>query len=277
MFKILCLFLFIFSSLQSYEHKLAICTIFRDDAKYLPEWIEFHEKQGVGKFYLYNNLSSDNYQEILEPYIKSGLVVLIDWQIEQHSLGEWNSIQCSAYNNCIEKIRNKVKWCAFIDTDEFLFCTNHIKLTEYLKDFEKFSGVGVNWVMYGTSNVEKIQKNEKLLDLLVFRAHDNFGPNIHIKSIVKVKNVESCINPHCFIYRNNGYAVSENKERINGAFSPSISFNKIRINHYWSRDLDFFYNVKLARRLQWGCDVESQIDSEKEMNDIYDPILSPRH
>ena len=272
---LLCFFSIIFFSFQSYENELAICTIFRDDAKYLPEWIDFHKKQGVEKFYLYNNLSADNYQEILKPYIKSGLVVLVEWQIEQHSLNEWGSIQCEAYKNCINLIKNKVKWCAFIDTDEFIFCPNKLKLNEFLKDFEEFQGVGANWVIYGTSNVKKISKKEKLLNRLVFRAQDDFGPHIHIKSIVKVNEVESCTNPHFFIYKNGGHAVSENKERIDGPFSPYISFNKIRINHYWSRDLDFFYNIKLPRREKWGADSQSEISNEKiYMNDIYDPILS---
>jgi hypothetical protein len=43
------------------KHYLSICAIFKDEAPYLQEWIEFHRLLGVEKFYLYNNNSRDNF------------------------------------------------------------------------------------------------------------------------------------------------------------------------------------------------------------------------
>src|ERR1700722_14921537 len=156
----LALFFWLFNS-PSYDEnspeiELAVCAIFQDDAKYLPEWIEFHEAQGVEQFYLYNNLSSDDFLEPLNPYIERGLVILIDWPFEQTNIKEWNGIQCMAYMDCIQRTKHYVKWCAFIDTDEFLFCTDGSKLNNYLQDFEDFAGVGANWMLYGTSGIHEI-------------------------------------------------------------------------------------------------------------------------
>ena len=39
---------------------LAIAAIFRDEAPYLKEWIEFHRAVGVERFYLFDNLSTDH-------------------------------------------------------------------------------------------------------------------------------------------------------------------------------------------------------------------------
>jgi len=55
---------------------LSICGIYRDEAFYLREWIEFHRLVGVERFYLYDNFSEDNHREVLAPYIESGIVVL---------------------------------------------------------------------------------------------------------------------------------------------------------------------------------------------------------
>jgi hypothetical protein len=63
---------------KEYKYDLAICAIFQDEAPYLKEWIEFHRLVGVEHFYLYNHRSRDHYQEVLKPYILSGLVELID-------------------------------------------------------------------------------------------------------------------------------------------------------------------------------------------------------
>lgn len=34
---------------------LPICAIFKEEAPYLPEWIEFHRLMGVERFFLYDN------------------------------------------------------------------------------------------------------------------------------------------------------------------------------------------------------------------------------
>ena len=43
---------------------------FKNEAPYLREWIEFNHIVGVDHFFLYNNNSEDNYEEIIEPYVK---------------------------------------------------------------------------------------------------------------------------------------------------------------------------------------------------------------
>ena len=132
MFKFIILIFLFPLCLFAKTFDLAICAIFQDDAKYLPEWIEFHQKQGVQHFYLYNNLSSDDYLNFLKPYIRNGQVDLIDWPKVQQNIGEWNSIQCAAYMDCINKHKKNCKWIAFIDTDEFLFCPSGYKLSDML-------------------------------------------------------------------------------------------------------------------------------------------------
>lgn len=92
------LFLLTFSPLKAYEYNLSICMIFQNDAPYLKEWIEFHRLQGVDHFYLFNNLSTDNYQEILDPYIKEKVVTLFDWPHQSSNVQEWDQIQVWAYN-----------------------------------------------------------------------------------------------------------------------------------------------------------------------------------
>ena len=44
------------------EHYLAVCAIYRDEASYMQEWIEFHRLVGVERFYLYDNNSVDDHR-----------------------------------------------------------------------------------------------------------------------------------------------------------------------------------------------------------------------
>ncbi len=49
------------------KYSITICGIFKNEASYLKEWIEYHEMIGIEHFYLYNNNSDDNYRDILQP------------------------------------------------------------------------------------------------------------------------------------------------------------------------------------------------------------------
>ena len=53
---------------------LSIAAIYRNEAPYLREWIEFHKLVGVERFFLYNNESTDDHRAVLAPYVEAGIV-----------------------------------------------------------------------------------------------------------------------------------------------------------------------------------------------------------
>ena len=61
------------------EVYLAIGMIYRNEAPYLAEWLEFHRLVGVERFYLYDNESEDDHLEVLAPYIEEGIVEVHEW------------------------------------------------------------------------------------------------------------------------------------------------------------------------------------------------------
>ena len=94
------------------KYTISICGIFKNEAPYLKEWIEYHLLIGIDHFYLYNNNSEDDYKSILQPYIKKGLITLTEWPDIPG--------QISAYKHWYENYRHETKWCTFLDLDEFL-------------------------------------------------------------------------------------------------------------------------------------------------------------
>ncbi len=54
-------------------YDLAVVAIFKDEGKYLREWVDYHLLAGVEHFYLYNNDSSDDYAKVLAPYVENNL------------------------------------------------------------------------------------------------------------------------------------------------------------------------------------------------------------
>ncbi len=127
------------------KYYVSICAIFKDEGCYLKEWIEFHKIIGIEHFYLYNNFSSDNYLEILAPYIDAGDVTLIDWPIPQG--------QMSAYQDCFNKFRDNTNWLAFIDIDEFIIPNSTDTIGEFMTQFENRPSLLIYWRFFGASGL----------------------------------------------------------------------------------------------------------------------------
>lgn len=238
------------STSVSYKYKVAIASIFQNEAPYLREWIEFHKLVGVEHFYLYNNLSQDNYIEVLRPYIQKGEVDLVEWNYTAPNEKKWSYIQKGAYLHALKSARYQTEWLAFLDTDEFLFPVEVDTLPVFLQDYHDAAGVVVNWQLYGTSNVSHIPPGSLLIEELLLKAPTLYPENLHVKSIVRPSKVDFPKVHFCRFLP--GFAqVNANKEPTKGSFSP-ISVDKIRINHYWTRDEHYFETVKVPRREKWG-------------------------
>ena len=63
------------------KYKFSICSIFKNEALFLKEFIEYHLLIGFEHFYFYNNNSEDNYLDVLKPYMDAGIVTLIEWPV----------------------------------------------------------------------------------------------------------------------------------------------------------------------------------------------------
>lgn len=262
----LCLYFPLSARLSLFKWELSIGAIFQNDARFLKEWIEFHRLVGVEHFWLYNNNSSDNYKEILEPYIKSGIVELIEWPDTSTELVHWNAIQCAAYKDAVKRAQGKSFWLALLDTDEFLFSPENPSVSALLQNFKAYGGVGVNWAMFGTSSIDFIPENKLLIELLIKRAPLNHPINSHIKSIINPLLVKEVMNPHFFYYKSTYSQVTSSKIPFEGAFSPTIEHNLLRINHYWSRDEAFLHESKVPRGVNWGNTEENILNAAASYN-----------
>ena len=136
------LFLFHHESMPKL-YTLSICAIFKNEAPYMREWIEYYLLMGVDHFYLYNNNSDDNFRGILMPYVEHGVVTLQDWPDIPG--------QISAYKHWYEHYRHETNWCTFIDLDEFLcpICADNLK--QWLERHHKYPLYAIYWKIFGTS------------------------------------------------------------------------------------------------------------------------------
>lgn len=250
---------------------LSVCTIFKDNADYFKEWIEFHRLVGVDHFYLYNNSSSDNFHEILDPYISQGIVTLIEWpNIDEH---KWRSgytwvqtTQTPAYRHCCKISAGRTKWLAVIDTDEFIVPKNSESIVHILRKLENAPGVFVWWRVFGTSGVYDVPPNELMIELLTMRFPDDSPHNHQGKVIVQPEQVLD------FTWAGHQCSYLSNAKVY---IAPT---SQMQINHYANRTIKFFYEHKIKQKetmdhKKWP---EKQIlKLLNEGNEIEDSSMTP--
>lgn len=272
--KVFLLFsLFAITSGFSYQYELVICNVFRNDAPYLKEWVDFHIKQGVDHFYLYDNFSTDHPDEVMKEYIDKGIVEIIPWNISHGTHESFVRVQNQAFMDCIRRNKTKVKWCACIDTDEFLFCPDGKNLKKFLKGYKEVQCLCVEWLLYGTSGLSNVPPDEITKQLLLRAPDETFVTN---KCIVRPKKVVDCYNCHYFSVQDQTKCMNENKEFYNIEYCAKgtgmRANKKIRINHYFCRDQDYF-KLKIEKALLSGRDPEIIIAQEAMSNEIFDDSI----
>jgi hypothetical protein len=255
---------------SQYQYQLSVCAIFRDDARFLKEWVEFHKIVGVEHFWLFNNLSQDGYESVLAPYIKEGTVELIEWPYESENEKEWQKIQRTAYEKSIGLARGQTKWLAVIDTDEFLFSANDNPLLKVLEGYERYGAVCVNWQLFGTSGIKRVPEDHLMIEMLTRKADTLFWKNYFIKSIVRPERVKSFPSCHWARLYGKYNSVDINKRRVKGNQSGEVQIDKLRINHYWTRDEDFFFERKISRRDKPGSNFHQLMKDFDKLNEFED-------
>ena len=143
-------------SAQPPLYNLTICAVFRDEAPYLPEWIEYHRLIGVDHFWLYTLHHDDDWISILASYIEEG-VVSVDLQYSKFP----RYTQPLTYEHCFADHFLSSRWIAFLDIDEFLVMSPtqaHPNFVELLLSLEEKSlkqssmvpVLALNWKTFGT-------------------------------------------------------------------------------------------------------------------------------
>ena len=243
------------------KYYLAVCAIAKNEGPYFREWIEWYLKQGVEKFYIYDNESTDSTKEVLAPYIESGVV--------DYTFFPGQKQQLAAYDDCFKRHRLETRWLAVIDLDEFIVPIKDKTIPEFLHGMEKFSVVEINWLVYGSGGAKKQEPGT-----VMERFHKHSLPghrlNTHVKSIVDPRRV--CTMTGCHeAARITGSAVDSHGVPLTKGFRDRVpQQDVIRINHYAVKSYEEF----LAKRARGRARVATLRDmgyfESYDLNDIED-------
>ena len=242
------------------KYYLAVCAIAKNEGAYFEEWIEWHKKMGVEKFYIYDNESTDNTKEVLAPYIESGLV--------EHIFFPGYRRQLAAYDDCLERYRFDARWIAVIDLDEFIVPIKDATIPEFLKRFEDFSAVEINWLCYGSGGAKEKQQGT-VMERFKHHSQPKHILNRHVKSIINPRRIYGMIGCH-EAARISGKAADSHGNALKKSFRDREPQQVvIRINHYAVKSFEEFVEKQARGRASGRTKtVELEYFYRFDLNDI---------
>lgn len=274
---------------------LCLVAIFKNESYIIKEWIDHYLNQGVDKFFLIDNGSTDEYYSILEPYIVAGKVDLVK-DAKKHA-------QAELYNKHFLNKCRRYEWVIVCDLDEFIYGR---KYCNSIKDFlskvhNNFSQVFIPWKMFGSNGFDTMDKQQpsSVISAFTKRINNNDNKNnkfrafvykgkvkyIYSKTIIRTKylvkigihNSETLNKRYLTSYVLKSNHIHENKDytQIN---ENIIENSALHLNHYAIQSLDWFMRVKATRGdVNAGVSENTrnkQYFQEYNLNDIDDLELS---
>ncbi len=219
------------------KHQLSICAIFKNEAKFLKEWIEYHRLVGVDHFYLYDNGSTDRFKEVLSPYIKDKTVTLIYWperadEADEEEAYKWVlSTQIPAYENAVSfRALNETEWLVCLAVHEFLVPPNANNLLEVLEQYKDYPGINLVSDFFDASQSNILPRRKLLVQTVELTKTPWQNPQKRVsKTIFKPHQCKGFLwPPYQCLFKDNQIAATVRKDEI-------------RINYYANRDKSYLY------------------------------------
>jgi hypothetical protein len=245
--------------------------MFKNEAPYLKEWIDFHFSQGVSFIYITNDNSSDDWEEIVKPYADAGMLYY------ESSIDHPDFYYREEFhkNRILAKARKKHQWLAFLDSDEFWYSER--PYLEVLRDLpHNCSGLVINWLIYGTAHIEDLGPEDLLLEKMNRRFPDGHDEHFQVKTVVRTNSGLRFFNknPHYPNYSPLAPLFWQDGQRFRPGQKRFLK-SPTHIKHFWYRSEKFFREVKRPRRTFFDGVARSPLMEDwhyQRSNAVFDPI-----
>ncbi|EOA23158.1 hypothetical protein CARUB_v10016661mg [Capsella rubella] len=125
----------IIKPLRKKPFQMCVCTMTRNAAAVLREWVMYHAGIGVQRWFIYDNNSDDDIIAEIENLESRG------YNISRH-FWPWIKTQEAGFSNCAIRAKSDCDWVAFIDVDEFYYIPSGETLTSVIKNYTTSDSIG---------------------------------------------------------------------------------------------------------------------------------------
>ena len=223
--------------------KVCICTLGKEENRYIKEFVELYKNYSVDKIYLYDNndIDGERFDDVIDEYIKTGFVEIMDWRGVKGT-----STYFGIMDSCYQTFHDQYDWLIFYELDEFLYLKNfqNIKAFLYQNKFNNCQSIQLNWVHMSDNN-HLYYENKPLFERFPEKGKNivknKYNKICFVKTIIRghLKNLNITDN-HLLskkIKACNGFG---KKSPINGVRSVKPDYAYYYIKHYYGKSVQEF-------------------------------------
>jgi hypothetical protein len=245
---------------MNYKYFLSVCVCIKNEAKYIEDYIKHYIGQGVDHFYIINNNSDDNIEEVIENSIYKLNVTLITDNRDIDVYNEDNNMKRLIRYNLYNLIKEETEWAIIVDIDEFMYGKNGYNIKSYLSTIDE--NIGCIYVIWNIFNPYKDENNNLINEFSIKNNVKRINHDLMSKLPNSIRNVsdfgksvfrtrmvahESWLWIHLVkVYHNgktiNNYGVQKNGwyDTANNVEYSEANYSNVNIalNHYAIRNLE---------------------------------------
>lgn len=168
---------------------IGVCIRAKNEQKIICDWVKHYLNLGFDKIFIYDNLSVPSIEESLKEnnLLQDNVSIKIDTFP--------HSNQPVIYQECLDENKD-LDWLFLCDADEFLWLKKGT-IKEFLSKFSPdTSTVLINWLVYGSSNLAKYDKNKTVFEQFTYREEYQHFWNNFVKSFIRPKLNDKIGNVH---------------------------------------------------------------------------------
>ncbi|KAK4282289.1 hypothetical protein QN277_013685 [Acacia crassicarpa] len=190
------------------HHVICMCTMLRNQARFIKEWIMYHTRIGVQRWFIYDNNSDDDITDVI------GLLLQAGYNITRH-VWPWVKTQEAGFADCALRARDVCEWVGFIDVDEFFNLKTEENLEEAIvqetRGIKNVGEIRTGCYSFGPSGLNKIPREGVMVGYTCRKADRE-----RHKSIVRPEALnQNLINVvHHFQLKDGYVAVDANRTRM---------------------------------------------------------------
>ena len=204
--------------------KVCLCTLGKDENKYINEFVEYYKNYGIDKIYLNDNndVDGEHFEDKIQDFIDNGFVDIINWRGVTGGMTYYKIM-----DSCYQMHYNEYDWLIFYEIDEFLYLKDNNNIKSYLnrKVFNHCDAIRLNWVHMSDNN-KLLYENKPLSQRFT-----KVGNNIDKSKLNWLCNVKTIIRGHLKnITIDHNHLLSKKLKGCNGFGKPNNLSNFLSLN-----------------------------------------------
>ena len=261
---------------------LTLVSMFRNESKYIREWLCYYHLIGVENFIIFLHKNIDNSIDIINNLNFKDKIEII-------SIEEENNIGINFQNNILKKAIElaNTEWVVYLDIDEFLYLQNYSDINKFLLEYRDIGGIAIYQNIFGSCGHTK-SPDGLVIDNYIYRNNNDIyldkKTTFYFRNPVDLfAEVKFLLNKKTISYIRTIHEIVCSKKIINedGSLFEKQKIKRLMknicINHYFTKSKEDWDFKTSRQRISGSSKYSEEFFVYFEKQNYYDNNLQKKY